>query len=445
MPAGLFWATRKEIEEAENLKFVVQGALEKPPLRTENFLGSDRTYQNDCVTAMLKTLRFGGGLVLGATGTGKTRTAAMFFSRIDGDVLFVVDQLVLMEQAIADLEESLNEEIGNVGDSEFNPKRITVATRQTMFLHQRKPKFRRWTDGLQVIIVDEIHEQMNHSNFSVIEAIQPYAVYGLTATLALKKKQVRLRAYSLCGPVIYTYPLKQGQAEGYLSHGIATRILYTNPVTKEEQKLYGWTNLYSSKIVDNEERNWLVTELIKEGHAQGKYIIALVTRVKHLKRLSDRLKEIPHRIVSGTFKGRHIKVVDRIESKEKFEAGELRLLIANTVFKKGVNLKRVDMIVDADAGRSENDAVQKFGRGIRKHEDKLGLLYFDINDWDTLNPDNWFHIASRYRTRALQRAGVKVHKVYWNAGQTTAKALLVNAEQWLKKHIEKETKYESPT
>ena len=438
LPAGLFWATRKEIEEKEDIRFIVSGDLDRPNLEIKNILGSDRSYQNACVEKMLKVIRFGGGLILGATGTGKTRIASMFFSRVTGEHLFVVDQLVLMEQAIDELEDALKEKIGWVGDSEYEPQRITVATRQSMFIHQMESKFKDWTNRLQTILIDEIHEQMNNSNFSTVENIQPLAVFGLTATLS-KKKKSRLRAYSLCGPVIYEYPLKQGQEEGYLSQAIAVRLLYANPVSREEQKTFSWTKLYSSKIVDNDQRNWLVSELVQEAWCRNKYIIVLVTRVKHLKKLSGRLRAIPHRIVSGTFKGQKIEVKDRIESKSKFEAGDIRLIIANTVFKKGVNLKRVDMIIDCDAGRSENDAVQKFGRGIRKHEDKLGLIYFDINDWDEANPKNWFHIASRYRTRALQRAGVKLHKVIWRE-TTTAKTLLVNAQKWLEQHINKETK-----
>lgn len=435
LPAGLFWATRKEIEQKLGIKFIVKGDLERPDFKTENFLGSDRDYQNECVERMLKTLRFGGGLVLGATGTGKTRMAAMYFSRITGDNLFVVDQLILMEQAIADLEEAMKEKIGWIGDSEFEPQRITVATRQSMYAHRKGAVFRKWTNGLQTMLIDEIHEQMNHSNFSVVESIQPLAVFGLTATLALKKKKIRLKAYSMCGPVVFEYPLVKGQQEGYLAQGVATRVLYSNPVTQGEQ-LAGWGKVYSSRIVENPERNWLIAELAREAFAQGKYVIVLVTRVKHLKLLSDRLKEIPHRIVSGTFNGQSIKIEDRMDAKSKFEAGECRLIIANTVFKKGVNLKRVDMIIDGDAGKSENDPVQKFGRGIRQHEEKTGLLYFDINDWDEENPNNWFHIASRYRTRALQRAGVQVFKSRWSEG-SSVKDLLVTAESNLMKVIKK--------
>lgn len=428
LPAGLFWATRRDIEKDLNIKFRVQGELEKAELASNGILTSDREYQNECISAMLRSIRFGGGLVLGATGTGKTRMAAMLFSRLKFNTLFVVDQILLMEQAIEEIREALGETIGRVGDSDFRPERITVATRQTLYAHRNNPEFRKWTKTLNVMLIDELHEQMNHSNFKVVQDIEPLAVFGLTATLALKKKETRLKAHALCGPVVYEYPLLRGQAEGYLAKGVAIRVLYANPVSTEAQKVKGWAKLYNECIVENSERNHLIAELVKGCHQRGKYIVVLVTRVRHLKLLSDRLKEIPHRIVSGTFKGQHIKIEDRLLAKYQFESGDVRLIIANTVFKKGVNMKRVDVIIDADAGRNENDPVQKFGRGVRKHEEKVGLLHFDISDFDRDNGGNWFHIASRYRTRALQRAGIKVFKQRW---ESNTEAIINNAEQWL--------------
>lgn len=436
LPSGLFWATRKQIEEETDVKFVVRGELQCPKKSGKEPLSSTRVYQNDCVGEMLKTLRFGGGLILNATGSGKTFIAGMLFSHLSGTALFIVDQLILLEQARKELTNVLREEIGYVGDSQFEPRRITIATRQTLSLHREDPRFKKWTRNLDVVIVDEIHDQMNKSNFDVVERIRPLAVFGLTATLALKKKSVRLKAYSLCGPVVYEYPLRQGQQEGVLSQGIGVRVVYPNHVSQPLQKSLGWSETYSQYIVWNEERNWVLSELIKASYRRGKYVICLVTRVKHLKLLSDRLK-MPHRVVSGTFEGQGINIVDRIETKEKFEKGKIRVILANTVFKKGVDIKRVDVIIDGCAGKNENDPIQKFGRGIRLHNEKDGLLYFDLNDEDEKNDENWFHVAAKLRTRSLKRAGVELHSYRWNLS-SSGEEVLDRAEMWLQNKLQEE-------
>jgi len=109
----------------------------------------------------------------------------------------------------------------------------------------------------------------------------------------------------------------------------------------------------------------------------------------------------------------------------------VRVILANSVFKKGIDIKRVDAIVDAAAGRSESDAVQKYGRGIRLHDEKTGLLYFDVNDWDQKNGDNWFWKGARYRTRALKRNGVPMYRFVWEE-DGEGKELVEAAEGWLK-------------
>jgi len=434
LPAGLFWATRKEIEKDTNIKFRVRGELVCPEKKSNGVVNSERDYQNNCVARMLKTLKFGGGLILNATGSGKTFIAAMLFSRLEGMACFIVDQLILLEQAKKELESRLGERVGYVGDSEFEPQRVTVATRQTMSLHSENPKFKKWTKQLDVMIVDEIHEQMNHSNFKVVEKIRPKAVFGLTATLQLRKKSVRLKAYALCGPVVFSYPLEQGQREGVLSQGIGVRVLYPNPIDILVQRSLGWPQTYSQYVVSNPERNWLLADMIRASHGRGKYVICLVTRLKHLDELSQRLK-MPHRIVSGTFQGKSIKVEDRILAKNKFEKGKVRVILANTVFKKGVDIKRVDVIIDGAAGRNENDPIQKFGRGIRLHKEKTGLLYFDVNDVDERNEENWFGIAAKYRTRSLKRAGIELHAYNWSE-DSDGDTVLDMAEGWLRKRLD---------
>lgn len=415
LPAGLFWATYKEIEDDLGIKFKIRGALKRAEIVDRGIRAEGKyEFQNECVEKMLKTVRFGGGLILNATGTGKTYMAGQFFSRLKNMAVFVVDQLVLLEQAREDIEGVLKEEVGWIGDSEFQPRRITVATRQTLFLHKEDERFKVWEKGLNVVVVDEIHEQMNHSNFSVVQDIKPKAVFGLTATLAIKKKSVRLKAFALCGPVVYEYPLVRGQREGVLSQGVCVRVVYPNPITKSEKKVLGWNRCYDEKIVWNNERNFIIEDITRQAYQQEKYIIVLVTRIQHLELLSKRLQEIPHRIVSGTFDGKGIKVEERILSKNSFESGQVRVILANTVFKKGVDIKRVDCIIDGAAGRNENDPIQKFGRGIRLHDEKSGLIYFDINDEDQLDSDNWFEKASRYRIRSLKRAGVEVGKFIWS-------------------------------
>lgn len=427
VPSGLFRATRKEIEEKYGIKFRVKTQYENASVRNSG-ISSDRNYQNECAKSMLQSVAEGGGLVLNATGSGKTRIAAMLCSFLTGRLCFIVDQLDLLEQARNELETTLREKVGIVGNQIFNPKRITVATVQTLARHRKDKRFLPWTESLDVVIIDEIHVQLNKSNFSVVTDIEPKAVFGLTATLQLKKKNIRLRAYALAGPVIYQYPVKQGMKEKVLSQGIVARILYQNPI-EINQKFH---QDYTDYIVENPERNSIISRLARYGVKKGKYGIVLVERIKHLKKLSKRLQDVKHSVVYGE------KVVEeRYKDRDKFEKGKLPLILANKVFKKGVDIKRVDMMIDGAGMKSKNDALQKFGRGLRLHENKLGLLYFDIADMDSENKDNRFAKAARMRKKAFIQAGIKVIDIPWNEA-LDVRIIYLRAENALKKELENE-------
>lgn len=418
VPAGLFLATYKEIEKKEKIRFKILDRKEYPyQKRWTEWLESEGKYkfQNDCVEQAYDKISKGeGGLILNATGSGKTRIAAMIASRFSCEILFVVDQLTLLRQAREEISKHLKEKVGYVGESKFILERVTVATIQTLALHINDMKFLRWFRRVKIEIIDEIHDQMNRSNFAVVRKANPLSVIGLTATLALSKKPVRLKAYSLTGPVLYKYPVKTGMEEGVLSKGICIQLVYKNSLHNIE----GWDNVeaYNTRIVNNSERNHLITRLIRQNIRKGKYVIVGVERLKHLEEISERLKyvNIKHKVVSGSYKGKGIKVSKRMRHKDRFEAGEIRCLVVNKVFKKGIDIKRVDVIINATGRPNQNDVLQFFGRGLRIHKDKKGLTYYDIYDFDPEDSlrkkKNWLHTAAKKRIAALKKAGIYIHK-----------------------------------
>lgn len=422
IPAGLWRATRKEIKEEHGIRFkVVDRARETCDLHRG--IQSDRKYQNECAESIVASIPRGGGLVLNATGSGKTYIAGIVASRVGGQFIFIVDQLDLLEQGRAELERVLGEKVGYVGNGVFVPRRVTVATVQTIHRHLADKRFRKWLAEIDVIFIDEIHVQMNRRNFKSVAKIEPKAVIGLTATLELSKKHVRMRAWAITGPVLYEYPLIRGVEEGVLEKGRVVRVQYENKVEETDFKQM-YVNEYTDRIVDNVERNQLVRRLAKYCVADNRFTIVLVHRVRHVKLLSRLLKEIPHRLVYG-----EKAVGQRIVAKKRFERGRIRLLVANQVFKKGIDIKRLDAIIDAAGMKSANDALQKFGRGVRKHQDKTELWYFDIADTDSQNKENRYQKAARRRNRAFKKAGIETKDFRWEVGET--KRLYRQAREWL--------------
>lgn len=443
--AGLFLALRPMLEKKYNLKFEVNDHRVPPKFGLGGPV-SDRDYQRECLDAMIEGSHTG-GLILAATGTGKTRMAGDYFSRLRGNACFVVDELQLLLQAQEELSKTLGEPVGNIGDQLFEPKRVTVATIQTLDLHSQDPKFIPWAKSVEVLLIDEIHLMLSKRSFSVVEQMEPKAVFGLTATLELQKKHVRLPAYNLCGPVIFTYPLTEAVAEGHLVDGLVVAAEFSNELhraAEEGPRMPYWRRNYGSHlqmlgqashdyhtqyrqmISENKKRNNRVEALARAAVDAGRSVIVMVQRVDHLKQMSYRFHDIPHELMYG---GR--KAVKRVADSKRFDKGEFPLIIANQVFKKGVNIRAVNTIIDTVGGTSHNDAKQKYGRGVRTLEGKDGLIYIDMCDIQESKKDaygkeikNRFAKAAKQRIKAYKKLGVDVFRV---PPTVTAEVILARA------------------
>lgn len=406
--AGLFRATYVEAAEKVGVMFdITQHSIDEEFASALPVTDPKYIHQTECVSAMCKNVSNGGGIILAATSAGKTRIAAMFMHRMpDRKFLFIVDQKNLLYQAQKELAGALKTTVGVVGDSKFEPARLTVATIQTLKRHVDKQVFGAWLNSIDVVIVDEIHEQLSKGNLPILDSIAPMAVFGLTATLELGKKPVRYRAYALAGPVIFTFSIKEGMARGVLQRGTVLQLVFD----KVDEEASSSAEEYDLQVIGNkfkrEAAYWIGKLLIEKF---GRHVVMLVDRLEHLRNIGLRMTEFEYATMFGG-----VKKTQREESIEAFEDGSVQLMIANQVMKKGVSINIIDAIVDLAERKSRDDAIQKFGRGVRQHENQVPLLYIDFATARAADPANDFDNLSRAaksRARAFRREELMFKKV----------------------------------
>lgn len=411
-------------------------------------------YQNECVTAMLESITsYGGGIVLSATGTGKTKIAAQFCSWLTGNVLFVVDEIHLLYQSQKEIQQWLKDKgydtkVGVVGNSKFEPERVTVATRQTLAKHQNNLTFRVWRKEIDVVIIDELHVQMSRSNFNIIEDIKPQAVIGLTATLQMRKKDVALRAQNIAGPVVYTLPIKKGVELGVLTKGVVVQVSMppndekrlwvkrkvTDKKTGKSKTKKVICDDYEHHVVYNNALGEAVSDLAKAALARKFAIAVLVDRIKHITRMNKLLtdKVVPPKLFYGKIKNN-----ERQENISRFEKGKSNLILANRVFTKGVNVKRLDVIIDAAMRASKNNIQQKYGRGVRLFEGKTGLIFFSL----VVKPKGLNEARPFIKIGAAHRSAFRAVKTpLLEIAWTTGTDVLKKAEKFLQQELQKGSK-----
>lgn len=418
LPIGLLLGAYKELKDA-GFKVHIRRWKHRPSVRLKKGQKESdphRSYQNKATSAIIRALPKGGGTLLAATGSGKTRTAALAFSHIVDPCLFIVDQVNLLYQTQKELGFWLKENIGIVGHGKFEPRRITVATIQTLHARKKDPRFKKWMGVVKVIFIDELHKQMSRRNFLVIDLAKPEAVFGLTATLQMHKKMIRWKVYSISGPVIFEYPAKEGIEQGVLSRCSAVQV--TVPEVDEddygdllEDYKSGSARRYMSQVVYSRHARRATKELVKSGLVSGYAIIVLAERIKHVRLLRRSLERFKPRAVYGA-----VEEETRQKIIAKFEKGKCNLIIASSVFTKGVNLKRISLIIEVSQRKSKNDALQKLGRGLRKFKGKKGLVYVFITTIPAMKA------AGSSQRNAIKKAGIPVATLAWN--DTTADKVL---------------------
>ena len=114
-----------------------------------------------------------------------------------------------------------------------------------------------------------------------------------------------------------------------------------------------------------------ISQLIKKGRK----VLILVRQITHGKELYQRLQDLPLYFVTGEVDGNV-----RDEVKQKFEDGELKCLIASSVFDIGVDLPTLDALILAGSGKGSVRTLQRIGRVIRKAPNKENAIVVDFID-----------------------------------------------------------------
>jgi len=147
------------------------------------------TFQEDIVTATINNKI---GLVVSPTGSGKTVSICKMISKINKKTLVLVTDIVLLDQMQQSIQGCYNQQIGMIGDGEFDVQDITVSTVQSIIsaLKAKTVKAAKnrkvlldYFNEVGLVISDEAHQ----SDSNTFATIMPYfvntdRVIGLSAT-----------------------------------------------------------------------------------------------------------------------------------------------------------------------------------------------------------------------------------------------------------------------
>lgn len=342
--------------------------------------------RSDQIDLIDRALALQRGMIKAPTGIGKTILALGFLSCFPGrNVLFLCREKGLMDQTFMEMQRFHFKNVGRYGDSLKELKPITIAIAQS-FVKINPIKYCSYFD---IVIVDEadVGIGIDSQYYKILTRMLAPIRIGLSATLP-EKESSRLIMEGLLGPVIGEMTVQEGIESNLLAKPKIRIIRIPKDHRIREYRTY--FDVYQYGIVERRSRNELIINTAIEYIKQGKTCLILVTKVEHGQILESIARERGMKIpfVYGA-----TDTSDRTEIKLDLNKKKIPCVIADVVWKRGVNIPSLDVIINAAGEKSETLTLQKIGRGLRRTDEKDEVIIVDFFD------DSHFYLISHFGFR----------------------------------------------
>jgi len=359
-----------------------------------------RPYQGDAVREL--TSNGEDGILVAPPGSGKTVIGLSLVPLLMQPTLWLTHTNRLSVQALertATFLPSLGkEDVGIIGGGKWKVGNVlTVAMIQTLMRNQSKLIDMASTFGS--VILDEAHHCPAPTFYKVIANLNPYYLYGLTAT-PYRRDGLEVLMFNAMGEVGYEITLKEVADQGSI---MAPKVIYRtirSPVVQDNNM----ARILKKLINDNKRNNIIVGDVLKEAHS-GNFCIVVSDRKVHCETLCELISLGWDKvgIATGDYSKKYVE-----EQVQRYYNGEITVLCTTfALLGEGFDVPFMNRAFIATPFRAEAKVEQLIGRIQRTAENKKDAIVFDYVDADIGVLKNQFYSGSAKSCR---------HNVYMRLG-----------------------------
>ena len=345
------------------------------------FRNDPRPYQHEAIEALNNDIWQGGraGLLLMATGLGKTRVAAGVIEQWIHDhpaseVLLIAPSLALIPQLEAALWPYLPKTVAtHVLTGSEKPafeSGVTIATQQSMLRRGDEDQGR-----YGLVIVDEAHHAPANGYRQLLRQLAPTYLLGMTATPWRGDER---QLGEVFGDPVFSTSVVEGMQLGYLA-AVDYRMLL-------DDIDWDWvhTQLKGTLTIKELNRRLFIPE-------RDEAVVAKIRQ--HLSEIPDYrcvifCRSIEHaEAITRVLKadGYGVRAIhSKLDPKEatralhEFKAGDVPLVVTVDMLNEGVDVPDVNLIVFLRVTHSRRIFIQQLGRGLRLAEGKTIVRVLDF-------------------------------------------------------------------
>ena len=327
-----------------------------------------RDYQDKAAEQMKRKHQ---GVVIIPCGGGKTAVAVDAIRRLETTTIVMVHTLDLLSQW-KEVLKTTSIEAGEIGNSKFEVKPVTIATVQTLSKILNKLA-KEWFEQWGCVILDESHRAPAKTFYRVVSHFPAKYRFGLTATPEREDGLTPL-LYFLFGDPIYEINRKTLVEHGYLTAAAVQPIF-----TDFDYPYYGPDdrNAMLDTLVNDADRNRHIAADVAGAVEGGHTCLVLTGRVEHAEMLTAKIQQLG--IWAEVLLGK-VKKSDRDIIRRKMLAGELKVIVATSVADEGLDLPNLSAVFFTFPSSALARILQRSGRVMRPVPDKPEPIIFDYID-----------------------------------------------------------------
>jgi len=344
------------------------------------FDGTLRPYQEQFINEAIKA---NGGVMVAATGSGKTVACIAMASRLGQRTLILVKSKDLATQWQDAIKQFTGLDAGLIGSGKsIEGEQFTIGLTQT--LCKRDLSLLKY--GL--VIADECHNLPANQAYSVMNSLNARYKYGLSAT-PQRRDNMEFMIYGAIGGACAE--VKQNQLQGKVLPVCVSPI--EMPFNEEVES---WTE-FLNVLVDDEQRNQLITTRAVRA-SKGMGTIILCSQVRHCELLGVMCAEVKPLVLHGQLSA-------KVRADRMAKSHDAPLIIGTlSLLSEGIDLPHLSALIFASPVSAvidkENPAatrlIQSIGRCRRPYPNKTKAFVLDIVDQCGFGVSAWNKRATIY-------------------------------------------------
>lgn len=350
-----------------------------------------RDYQVEAVNACIRS---GSGIARMCTGSGKTFVIASLVAHYNVPSIIYVISVDLLYQMVDTLKKAFNIDAGIIGDGKCDIKKINIMTiwsagaafnkkldssyAENAKLGGKEPsdksqQIQDLVKGAKLFILDEC-QYAGSDTFQFINNISMSARHRfLFSGTPWREAGDDILLEAVAGKKVIDISASKLIKEGHL---VKPKILFKDvPPMKGVGRNYH--EVYSNYISKNVIRNTMAVNAGVNFFKKGHSVLFLVKKIEHGNIIADMLKA---KNVNFVYLDGSKSSSVRTKAIEKARTGEVKVIIASSIFDQGVDIPNLDVLIHLGGGKSTGRMLQRIGRVIRGSEGKDKAFVLDFID-----------------------------------------------------------------